>query len=259
MKGTGERQSTAKAVYLSYLPPKASTAGPPQAPTPRDYLAPAPAPSIGIYTLPRRGERPEAGRETAEPPQREQQRWAGRVLPQAGTGSRAAKGTCQDTGEEEKHVQEIKGMETERQTRKVSLVVNVASECGFTDSHYKALQQLQRDLGSHHFNVLAFPCNQFGQQEPDSNKEIESFARKTYGASFPMFSKIAVTGAGANAAFKYLIESTGEEPTWNFWKYLVAPNGKVVKAWDSTVTVEEIKPYITELLRKIILNQKDEL
>nr|XP_005284871.2 glutathione peroxidase 7 [Chrysemys picta bellii] len=141
----------------------------------------------------------------------------------------------------------------------VSLVVNVASECGFTDSHYKALQQLQRDLGSHHFNVLAFPCNQFGQQEPDSNKEIESFARKTYGASFPMFSKIAVTGAGANAAFKYLIESTGEEPTWNFWKYLVAPNGKVVKAWDSTVTVEEIKPYITELLRKIILNQKDEL
>uniref|UniRef100_A0A674I0E9 Glutathione peroxidase n=1 Tax=Terrapene triunguis TaxID=2587831 RepID=A0A674I0E9_9SAUR len=185
---------------------------------------------------PPRGERPEAGRETAEPPQREQQRWAGRVLPQAGTGSRAAKGRGQ-----------------------VSLVVNVASECGFTDSHYKALQQLQRDLGSHHFNVLAFPCNQFGQQEPDSNKEIESFARKTYGASFPMFSKIAVTGAGANAAFKYLIESTGEEPTWNFWKYLVAPNGKVVKAWDSTVTIEEIKPYITELLRKIILKQKDEL
>uniref|UniRef100_A0A8C8R6W6 Glutathione peroxidase n=1 Tax=Pelusios castaneus TaxID=367368 RepID=A0A8C8R6W6_9SAUR len=141
----------------------------------------------------------------------------------------------------------------------VSLVVNVASECGFTDSHYKALQQLQRDLGPHHFNVLAFPCNQFGQQEPDSNNEIESFARKTYGVSFPMFSKTAVTGAGANAAFKYLIESTGEEPTWNFWKYLVAPNGKVVKAWDSTVIIEEIKPYITELVRKIILKKKDEL
>uniref|UniRef100_A0A8C0QI32 Glutathione peroxidase n=1 Tax=Chelonoidis abingdonii TaxID=106734 RepID=A0A8C0QI32_CHEAB len=141
----------------------------------------------------------------------------------------------------------------------VSLVVNVASECGFTDSHYKALQQLQRDLGSQYFNVLAFPCNQFGQQEPDSNKEIESFARKTYGATFPMFSKIAVTGAGANAAFKYLTESTGEEPTWNFWKYLVAPNGKAVKAWDSTVTIQEIKPYITELLRKILLKQKNEL
>uniref|UniRef100_A0A667I4G3 Glutathione peroxidase n=1 Tax=Lynx canadensis TaxID=61383 RepID=A0A667I4G3_LYNCA len=108
----------------------------------------------------------------------------------------------------------------------VSLVVNVASECGFTDQHYRALQQLQRDLGPHHFNVLAFPCNQFGQQEPDSNKEIESFARRTYGVSFPMFSKVAVTGTGAHPAFKYLIQTSGKEPTWNFWKYLVAPDGK---------------------------------
>ncbi|XP_053098719.1 glutathione peroxidase 7 [Hemicordylus capensis] len=141
----------------------------------------------------------------------------------------------------------------------VSLVVNVASECGYTDSHYKALQQLQREYGPYHFNVLAFPCNQFGQQEPDNNKEIESFARKTYGVSFPMFSKIAVKGSGANPAFKYLTESTGEEPTWNFWKYLVNPNGKVVKAWDSTVTLEEIKPHVTELVRNIILKKKDEL
>ncbi|XP_015278761.1 PREDICTED: glutathione peroxidase 7 [Gekko japonicus] len=141
----------------------------------------------------------------------------------------------------------------------VSLVVNVASECGYTDSHYKALQQLQRELGSYHFNVLAFPCNQFGQQEPDSNKEIESFARKTYGVSFPMFSKIAVKGTGANPAFKYLVESTGEEPTWNFWKYLVDPSGNVVKAWDSTVTIEEIKPSVTELVGNIILKKKDEL
>ncbi|XP_028589307.1 glutathione peroxidase 7 [Podarcis muralis] len=141
----------------------------------------------------------------------------------------------------------------------VALVVNVASECGYTDSHYKALQQLQRELGSYHFNVLAFPCNQFGLQEPGTNKEIESFARKTYGVTFPMFSKIAVKGTGANPAFKYLIDSTGEEPTWNFWKYLVDPNGKTVKAWDSTVTIEEIKPHITELVRNIILKKKDEL
>lgn len=86
----------------------------------------------------------------------------------------------------------------------VSLVVNVASECGFTDQNYRALQQLQRDLGPHHFNVLAFPCNQFGQQEPDTNREIENFARRTYSVSFPMFSKIAVTGTGAHPAFKYL-------------------------------------------------------
>ena len=66
----------------------------------------------------------------------------------------------------------------------VSLVVNVASECGFTDQHYRALQQLQRDLGPHHFNVLAFPCNQFGQQEPDSSK-IESFALPHLQCHFP--------------------------------------------------------------------------
>ncbi|XP_029416185.1 glutathione peroxidase 7, partial [Nannospalax galili] len=86
----------------------------------------------------------------------------------------------------------------------VSLVVNVASECGFTDQNYRALQQLQRDLGPYHFNVLAFPCNQFGQQEPDSNREIESFVRRTYSVSFPMFSKVAVIGTGAHPAFKYL-------------------------------------------------------
>lgn len=86
----------------------------------------------------------------------------------------------------------------------VSLVVNVASECGFTDQNYRALQQLQRDLGPSHFNVLAFPCNQFGQQEPDSNREIESFARHTYNVTFPMFSKVAVIGYGAHPAFKYL-------------------------------------------------------
>ncbi|XP_003220358.2 glutathione peroxidase 7 [Anolis carolinensis] len=141
----------------------------------------------------------------------------------------------------------------------VSLVVNVASECGYTDNHYKDLQKLQRELGPYHFNVLAFPCNQFGQQEPNTNKEIESFARKTYGVSFPMFSKIAVTGNGANPAFRYLVESINEEPTWNFWKYLVDPNGKAVKAWDSTVTIAEIKPHVTELVRNIILKKRDEL
>ncbi|MEE6495559.1 hypothetical protein FKM82_002082 [Ascaphus truei] len=141
----------------------------------------------------------------------------------------------------------------------VSLVVNVASECGFTDAHYKALQQLQRDLGSSHFNVLAFPCNQFGQQEPGSDRDIESFVRNNYRASFPMFSKIAVSGTGANAAFKYLIESSLKEPDWNFWKYLVGPDGKVVKAWGPMDSVEEVKPHITELVRKIILKKKEEL
>ena len=141
----------------------------------------------------------------------------------------------------------------------VSLVVNVASECGFTDQNYRALQQLQRDLGPHHFNVLAFPCNQFGQQEPDTNREIENFARRTYSVSFPRFSKIAVTGTGAHPAFKYLTQTSGKEPTWNFWKYLVDPDGKVVGAWDPTVPVAEIKPRITEQVMKLILRKREDL
>lgn len=87
----------------------------------------------------------------------------------------------------------------------VSLVVNVASECGFTEQHYKDLQQLQRDFGPYHFNVLAFPCNQFGQQEPGSDKEIDSFVRRVYSVSFPLFSKIAVVGTGANNIYKHLV------------------------------------------------------
>lgn len=81
----------------------------------------------------------------------------------------------------------------------------MASECGFTEEHYKDLQQLQRDFGPYHFNVLAFPCNQFGQQEPGSDKDIDSFVRRVYGVSFPLFSKIAVVGTGANNAYKYLV------------------------------------------------------
>ncbi|XP_072130756.1 glutathione peroxidase 7 [Mobula birostris] len=141
----------------------------------------------------------------------------------------------------------------------VSLVVNVASECGFTEDHYKDLQQLQRELGPMHFNVLGFPCNQFGNQEPGTDQDIEKFVRKTYGVSFPLFSKIAVKGTGANAAFKYLIDSIGKEPDWNFWKYLVDPNGKVVNAWPPNVSVVEIKPQIVSLVRQLIVKRKEEL
>ncbi|XP_036378616.1 glutathione peroxidase 7 [Megalops cyprinoides] len=141
----------------------------------------------------------------------------------------------------------------------VSLVVNVASECGFTEEHYTDLQQLQRDFGPYHFNVLAFPCNQFGQQEPGSDKEIDSFVRRVYGVSFPLFSKIAVVGSGANNVYKYLVESSGKEPDWNFWKYLIDVNGKVVNAWGPTVSVKEIRPLIADMIRQIILKKKEEL
>lgn len=141
----------------------------------------------------------------------------------------------------------------------VSLVVNVASECGYTDGHYRELQQLQRDFGPAHFNVLAFPCNQFGQQEPGSDREIDSFARSVYGASFPIFSKIAVIGSGANNIYKYLTESSGKEPDWNFWKFLVDPHGAVVDAWGPQVSVQELRPKIQEMVRSVILKRRDEL
>ncbi|CAM4675712.1 unnamed protein product [Leuciscus chuanchicus] len=141
----------------------------------------------------------------------------------------------------------------------VSLVVNVASECGYTDEHYKDLQQLQKDFGPFHFNVLAFPCNQFGQQEPGSDKEIDSFVRRVYGVSFPIFSKIAVVGIGANNAYKYLVEASRKEPTWNFWKYLINTDGKVVDAWGPDVSVKEIRPQIAEMVRKLIIKRKEEL
>ncbi|KAJ8376273.1 hypothetical protein SKAU_G00068530 [Synaphobranchus kaupii] len=141
----------------------------------------------------------------------------------------------------------------------VSLVVNVASECGFTEQHYTDLQELQRDFGPYHFNVLAFPCNQFGQQEPGSDNEIDSFVRRVYGVSFPLFSKIAVIGTGANNVYKYLAESSGKEPDWNFWKYLIDINGNVVNAWGPTVSVKEVRPLISEKVRQMILKKKEEL
>ncbi|XP_029563735.1 glutathione peroxidase 7 [Oncorhynchus clarkii lewisi] len=141
----------------------------------------------------------------------------------------------------------------------VSLVVNVASDCGFTEDHYTDLQQLQRDFGPSHFNVLAFPCNQFGQQEPGSDKDIDAFVRRVYGVSFPLFSKIAVVGTGANNAFKYLVEMSGKEPDWNFWKYLIDTDGKVVDAWGPSVSVKELRPKIAEMVRNIILKKKEEL
>ncbi|KAJ7986328.1 hypothetical protein DPEC_G00338790 [Dallia pectoralis] len=141
----------------------------------------------------------------------------------------------------------------------VSLVVNVASDCGFTENHYTELQQLQRDFGPSHFNVLAFPCNQFGQQEPGSDKDIDAFVRRVYGVSFPLFSKVAVVGVGANNVFKHLVDVSGKEPDWNFWKYLIDTDGNVVDAWGPSTSVKELRPKIAEMVRNNILKKKEEL
>ncbi|XP_010625164.1 probable glutathione peroxidase 8 isoform X1 [Fukomys damarensis] len=143
--------------------------------------------------------------------------------------------------------------------KEVTLVVNVASDCQLTDKNYLALKELHKEFGPFHFSVLAFPCNQFGESEPRSSKEIEAFARQNYGVTFPIFHKIKILGSQAEPAFKFLVDSSKREPRWNFWKYLVNPEGQVVKYWRPEEPVEAIKPDIVELIRQIIVKKKEDL
>ncbi|NXX41233.1 GPX8B peroxidase, partial [Tricholaema leucomelas] len=93
----------------------------------------------------------------------------------------------------------------EKYRGKATLVVNVASYCQHTDKNYISLQELHREFGPSHFTVLAFPCNQFGETEPSSSQEIESFVKGNYGVTFPVFHKIKILGSEAEPAFKFLI------------------------------------------------------
>ena len=115
---------------------------------------------------------------------------------------------------------------------KALLVVNVASKCGLTPQ-YEGLERLQKSYGDRGFTVLGFPCNQFLHQEPGTAEEIQRFCTVNYGVTFPMFSKIEVNGEGAHLLYRYLkSERSGllgsEAIKWNFTKFLVDRNGKVV-------------------------------
>ncbi|XP_037655365.1 probable glutathione peroxidase 8 isoform X1 [Choloepus didactylus] len=143
--------------------------------------------------------------------------------------------------------------------KEVSLVVNVASDCQLTDRNYLALQELHKDFGPFHFSVLAFPCNQFGDSEPRPSKEVESFARNKYGVTFPVFHKIKILGSEAEPAFRFLIDASKKEPRWNFWKYLVNPEGQVVKFWRPEEPIEAIRPDIAALVRQMIIKKKEDL
>jgi len=120
---------------------------------------------------------------------------------------------------------------------KVTLVVNVASECGFTPQ-YKGLQALHQDLSSRGFAVLGFPSNEFGGQEPGSANQIQTFCQRNYGVNFPMFSKL-VTKPGPDQSPIYgFLTRTGNVPSWNFCKYLVGKDGKVITFFPSKVAPE---------------------
>lgn len=132
----------------------------------------------------------------------------------------------------------------------VSLVVNVASECGFTDTNYKELVMLQ-DLHSHRgFTVLAFPSNQFGEQEPARNEQILTYVTDHYGVNFPIFSKIDVYGENQCEVYEFLTRITGSTPTWNFCKYLIDQQGKVVQYFTQHDHFSTIKQSLVYLLNK---------
>ena len=118
---------------------------------------------------------------------------------------------------------------------KVTLVVNTASYCGFT-TQYEGLEALCAKYQAKGLVVLGFPSNDFGKQEPGSGKEIADFCFNTYGVKFPMFSKTSVKGPAANSLHAALIKATGVAPEWNFHKYLIDRNGRVVKSYASQVT-----------------------
>ena len=120
---------------------------------------------------------------------------------------------------------------------KVTLVVNVASYCGYTPQ-YKGLEQLHRELQPKGFAVLGFPSNDFGEQEPDSAEQIADFCRLTYDVTFPMFAKVVTKpGAGQSPIYAFLGRS-GKLPAWNFSKYLIGKDGRVIAFYPSDVTPE---------------------
>ncbi|TAJ24608.1 MAG: glutathione peroxidase [Planctomycetota bacterium] len=122
---------------------------------------------------------------------------------------------------------------------RVVLVVNVASECGYT-KQYAGLETLHDELGAKGFEVLGFPSNEFGGQEPGSAAEIQSFCTSKFGVTFPLFEKLETKpGVGQSPIYAYLGGATGQTPAWNFGKYLVDKQGKAVAYYPSKVAPED--------------------
>jgi len=133
----------------------------------------------------------------------------------------------------------------------VVLVVNTASQCGFTPQ-YQGLQELHDRFQGQGFAVLGFPCDQFGHQEPGSDDEISGFCERNFGVTFPLFSKVEVNGDGAHPLFQWLRQEKGgvlgDRIKWNFTKFLVGRDGAVVKRYGSTTKPEKIAADIEKAL-----------
>ena len=135
---------------------------------------------------------------------------------------------------------------------KVLLIVNTASKCGFTPQ-YQGLEKVYRELHPRGLEILGFPCNQFGHQEPDGEAEIGAFCEKNYGVTFPMFAKVDVNGDAAHPLWKHLKETAPgllgtEAIKWNFTKFLVGRDGQVIHRYAPTTKPEEIAGDIEKAL-----------
>ncbi|CAA0838328.1 Phospholipid hydroperoxide glutathione peroxidase 1- chloroplastic [Striga hermonthica] len=135
---------------------------------------------------------------------------------------------------------------------KVLLIVNVASRCGLTSSNYTELSHLYEKYKTQGFEILAFPCNQFGAQEPGSNRDIKQFACTRFKAEFPIFDKVDVNGPSTAPVYQFLKSSAGgflgDLIKWNFEKFLVDINGKVVERYPPTTSPFQIEKDIKKLL-----------
>ena len=152
--------------------------------------------------------------------------------------------SCKDSSGAEVNLSDFRG--------KTLLIVNTASKCGFTPQ-YNGLQSLQEKYDSEKFSVLAFPCNQFGAQEPGSDNEIQEFCSLNYKTTFPVFSKIEVNGENAHPLYKFLCsEKKGvlgsEKIKWNFTKFLINERGEPVARYASTTTPDKISKDIDKLI-----------
>lgn len=136
---------------------------------------------------------------------------------------------------------------------KVVVVVNVASKCGFTPQ-YEGLEKLYQKYEKEGLVILGFPCNQFAGQEPGSEEEIQAFCSLNYGVTFPLFSKIDVNGKNADPLYVFLKSQQsgfpGEVIKWNFTKFVINRNGKVVERYAPTTTPESMEERLVELLNK---------
>ncbi|AJP84917.1 BAF_collapsed_G0004380.mRNA.1.CDS.1 [Saccharomyces cerevisiae] len=153
---------------------------------------------------------------------------------------------CKDKKGESFKFDQLKG--------KVVLIVNVASKCGFTPQ-YKELEELYKNYQDKGFVILGFPCNQFGKQEPGSDEQITEFCQLNYGVTFPIMKKIDVNGSNADSVYNYLKSQKAgllgfKGIKWNFEKFLVDSNGKVVQRFSSLTKPSSLDQEIQSLLSK---------